>query len=150
MLKLNWDNITIMVIDDNIFMRNLLVSTVRALGIGSVIARSSAAEAIKALKESRRNPIGAGFGTIDIMLSDFVMEEVDGALFLRWVRTGKEAPDRFVPFVMLSGAADQRVVESARDAGVSEFLAKPFSAKSLSDRILEVIKNPRQFVLAIR
>ncbi|MEQ9609714.1 MAG: response regulator [Kiloniellaceae bacterium] len=148
MLKLKWDNIAILVVDDNAFMRNLIVSTVRALGMTNVVAKSSATEAIEALKESRRNPVGAGFGTIDIILSDFVMEEVDGALFLRWIRTSKQAPDRFVPFLMVSGAADQQIVEAARDAGVSEFLAKPFSAKSMGDRILELIKNPRQYVLA--
>ncbi|MGF1628853.1 MAG: response regulator [Kiloniellaceae bacterium] len=148
MLKLNWDNITIMVVDDNAFMRNLIVSTIRALGMSNVIAKSSATDAIQSLRESRRDPGSAGFGTVDIILSDFVMEEVDGALFLRWIRTSKHAPDRFVPFLMVSGAADQKIVESARDAGVSEFLAKPFSAKSIGDRILEVIKNPRQYVLA--
>ncbi len=148
MLKLNWDNISILVVDDNTFMRNLVVSTLRMLGISNIVARSSATAAIESLSESRRNPVGAGVGTIDIVLSDFVMEEVDGALFLRWIRTSKQAPDRFVPFVMVSGAADQQIVEAARDAGVSEFLAKPFSAKSLADRILEVIKNPRQYVLA--
>jgi CheY-like chemotaxis protein len=148
MLRLNWDNIAILVVDDNAFMRNLIVSTLRALGMTNLVAKSGAAEAIQALSESRRNPASAGFGTIDIILSDFVMEEVDGALFLRWIRTSKQAPDRFVPFLMCSGAADQKAVEASRDAGVSEFLAKPFSAKSMGDRILEVIKNPRQYVLA--
>jgi CheY-like chemotaxis protein len=148
MLRLNWDNITLLVVDDNAFMRSLICTTVRALGMSNVVAMSSAAEAIEALKESRRNPTGASFGTIDIILSDFVMEEVDGVLFLRWIRSGKEAPDRFVPFLMVSGAADQKVVENSRDAGVSEFLAKPFSGKSLGDRLLEIIRNPRQFVLA--
>jgi len=148
MLKLNWDNIAILVVDDNAFMRNLVVSTLRALGMTNLVAKSSAAEAIQALGQSKRDPAAAGFGTIDIILSDFVMEEVDGALFLRWVRTSKHAPDRFVPFLMCSGAADQQAVIAARDAGVSEFLAKPFSAKSMGDRILEVIKNPRQYVLA--
>lgn len=148
MPKLNWDKIAILVVDDNAFMRNLIVTTLRTLGMTSVVAKSSASEAIQALSLSRRDPIAAGFGTIDIVLSDFVMEEVDGALFLRWIRTSKSAPDRFVPFLMCSGAADQRAVESARDAGVTEFLAKPFSAKSMGERILEVIKNPRQFVLA--
>ena len=148
MLKLNWDNVTIMVIDDNSFMRNLIVTTLRALGINNITTQAGAKEAITALKESRRNPLQAGIGTVDIVLSDFVMPDLDGTLFLRWVRTNRMAPDRFVPFVMLSGAADQGVVEAARDAGVTEFLAKPFSAKAIADRILEVIKNPRQFVLA--
>jgi CheY-like chemotaxis protein len=148
MPKLKWDNITIMVVDDNAFMRNLIVSTLRALGMSNVVAMSSATDAIQALSESRRDPAAAGFGTIDILLSDFVMAEVDGALFLRWIRTSKNAPDRFVPFLMVSGAADKATVESSRDAGVSEFLAKPFSAANIADRILEVIKNPRQHVLA--
>lgn len=148
MLKLKWENIAILVVDDNAFMRNLIVDTLRALGMTQIVAKSSATEAIQALSQSRRDPIAAGFGTIDIVLSDFVMEDVDGVLFLRWVRTSKQAPDRFVPFIMCSGAADQKIVESARDAGVSEFLAKPFSAKSMGDRILEIIKNPRQYVLA--
>ncbi|NIA71025.1 response regulator [Pelagibius litoralis] len=148
MLQLNWDNITIMVVDDNSFMRNLIVTTLRALGIGNIATQSSARSAIETLQVSRKNPIKAGIGSIDIVLSDFVMSEVDGALFLRWVRTSRQAPDRFVPFVMVSGAADKAVVEKARDAGVTDFLAKPFSARSMADRLLEVIKNPRQFVLA--
>jgi CheY-like chemotaxis protein len=76
------------------------------------------------------------------------MPGVDGNLFLRWIRSGNNVPDRFVPVIMVSGAADQYVVEGARDAGVSEFLAKPFSARSVADRILHVINYPRQFVLA--
>ena len=148
MQKLNWDNITILVVDDNAFMRKLIVSTLCALGVNSIVALPNAKEAIKALKLSRTNPVQAGMATIDIILSDFVMPEFDGSLFLRWIRTDKQAPDRFVPFVMVSGAADQAVVETARDAGVTEFLAKPFSAKTMADRIVEVIRNPRQYVLA--
>jgi len=148
MQKLNWDNINIMVVDDNAFMRKLIVSTLYALGFTSVIDLPSAKDAVKALSLSRTNPVEAGIGTIDIILSDFVMPELDGSLFLRWIRTDKKAPDRFVPFVMVSGAADAAVVETSRDAGVTEFLAKPFSAKSMGDRILEVIRNPRQYVLA--
>ncbi len=148
MQKLNWDNITIMVVDDNAFMRKLIVSTLYALGFTSVVTLPDAKEAIKALTLSRTNPVEARIATIDIILSDFVMPELDGSLFLRWIRTDKKAPDRFVPFIMVSGAADQGVVETSRDAGVTEFLAKPFSAQTIGDRLLEVIRNPRQYVLA--
>ena len=148
MTKLNWQNLTVMVVDDNAFVRKLVTNTVRSLGITEIVTAPSAKDAIHALALSRKDPIEAGFGTIDIIFSDFVMPEVDGSLFLRWVRTSKQAPDRFSPFVMISGAADQTVVRAARDAGVTEFLAKPFSANSMAERILEVVKNPRQFVLA--
>src|SRR3546814_9143104 len=83
-----------------------------------------------------------------MVLADYVMPVVDGVLLLRWLRTGSGVPDRFVPFIMVSGAADRDVVEQARDAGVSEFLAKPYSARTLAERILLVINQPRPYILA--
>lgn len=147
MLKLNWDRICVMVVDDNAFMRRLLVSTLNCLGITDTLGEPDCASAIERLKMSKTDPIEAGLGEVDLILSDYLMPGVDGNLFLRWIRTGNGVPDRFVPFIMVSGAADRFVVEEARDAGVTEFLAKPYSVKSVADRILAVINNPRQFVL---
>ena len=70
----------------------------------------------------------------------------DGPLRLRWVRSPKESPNRFVPFIMLRGAADEEPVHAARDLGVTEFLDKPFSVASVSRYILEAIDYPRQFI----
>jgi DNA-binding response OmpR family regulator len=47
---------------------------------------------------------------------------------------------------MLTGHSEKRRVTVARDAGVTEFLAKPISAKALYQRILNVVVNPRPFV----
>lgn len=148
MLKFNWHNISIMVVDDNSFMRSLITSTIRALGIKEVVSVPNATQAIELLKNSKNNPVSSEIGSIDIILSDFVMPDVDGILFLRWTRTNKHAPDRFVPFIMVSGQADEKSVEGSRDAGMTEFLAKPFAAQTVADRLLEVIRNPRQFILA--
>jgi CheY-like chemotaxis protein len=146
--KPNWDKICVMVIDDNTFMRNLLVNTIKSFGIENTVAEPDCATAIKRLKMSKTDPIAAGIGTVDMIISDYLMDGVDGNLFLHWIRTNQDVPDRFVPFVMVSGAADQFVVEQARDTGVNEFLAKPFSARSVADRILAVVNSPRQYVLA--
>ena len=143
----NWDRLTVLVVEDNSFMRLLTANTIRALGIGEVAVAEDGAAAIKRLKAGRTDPAAAELGIVDIVLSDYLMPVVDGKLLLRWIRTGSDTPDRFVPFVMVSGAADRDVVEQARDGGVTDFLAKPFSAQSMADRILSVINNPRQFVL---
>lgn len=148
MQNLNWARICVMVVDDNPFMVNLLANTIKSFGILDTIAESDSATAIERLKLSTTDPIAADLGTVDLILCDYVMPGVDGNLFLRWIRTGHNVPDRFVPFVMVSGAADQNVVEEARDTGVTEFMAKPFSARTVADRILHVINHPRQFVLA--
>ncbi len=148
MHKLKWDQICVMVVDDNAFMLNLLASTIKAFGITDTVTEPDCSTAIKKLKLSKTDPIAAGIGTIDLIVSDYLMPGVDGNLFLHWIRTNRDVPDRFVPFIMVSGAADQFVVEQARDTGVNEFLAKPFSARSVADRILAVVNNQRPSVLA--
>lgn len=148
MMHLNWDRLTVLIVDDNRFVRRLLEGTLRSFGIENLISEGDATAAIKRLRLSKSDPVKAGVGSIDLILSDYVMPGVDGGLFLRWVRTDEQAPDRFVPFIMVSGAADREVVEMARDAGVTEFLAKPFSAKSIADHLLQVINKPRPFILA--
>jgi DNA-binding response OmpR family regulator len=52
----------------------------------------------------------------------------------------------YAPIIMLTGHSEKRRVTVARDAGVTEFLAKPISAKGLYQRILNVVANPRPFI----
>jgi two-component system, chemotaxis family, chemotaxis protein CheY len=52
----------------------------------------------------------------------------------------------YVPIIMLTGHSEKKRVMSARDAGITEFLAKPISAKALYQRILNVVANPRPFI----
>jgi DNA-binding response OmpR family regulator len=47
---------------------------------------------------------------------------------------------------MLTGHSEKKRVVAARDAGVTEFLAKPISAKGLYQRIVNVVANPRPFI----
>ena len=47
---------------------------------------------------------------------------------------------------MLTGHSERKRVVAARDAGITEFMAKPISANALYQRILNVVANPRPFV----
>lgn len=148
MTNLKWEKICILVVDDNAFMRKLLSSALRAFGVRNIVEEADGTAAIKRLKLSRSDPIGAGLGQVDLILSDYMMPGIDGILFLRWVRTGEGAPDRFVPFIMVSGMASREVVQEARDVGVTGVLAKPFSVNSLADKVLTIVNANRQFILA--
>ena len=88
-----------MVVDDNAFMRRLLVDTIKAFGIENTLDEPDCATAIRRLKLSKTNPIEAGIRTVDIIVADYLMDGVDGNLFLHWIRTNRDVPDRFVPFV---------------------------------------------------
>jgi DNA-binding NtrC family response regulator len=48
---------------------------------------------------------------------------------------------------MMSGAAEAPNVQEARDCGANEFIAKPFSAESVSLRVLQIINSPREIIL---
>jgi DNA-binding response OmpR family regulator len=82
----------------------------------------------------------------DLIISDLVMPQLNGLQLLQWIRTDKDSPNRFMPFIMISGAADEKNVHLARDGGANEFVAKPFTIGSIFSRIQAVIDRPRQFV----
>jgi len=82
----------------------------------------------------------------DLVLTDLSMKPVDGITFTREVRTAHDSPNPYVPIIMITGHTERRKVEAARDAGVTEFLAKPITAQGLILRIAEIVERPRAFV----
>jgi DNA-binding response OmpR family regulator len=84
----------------------------------------------------------------DIIITELSMAPVDGIALIKAIRTAKddERIRRDIPIIMLTARTDVETVSLARDVGVTEFLAKPFSAKTISNRIIQVIDNPRAFV----
>lgn len=132
----------VLLVEDNQYVRNTLEDLLRHFKFGRIATAENGQDAIDYLKSMK---MGHSVGP-DMIISDLVMAPINGLLLLRWVRAAKESPNRMVPFVMLSGAADVEYVNSSRELGVTEFLAKPFSATSVYERVLEVIDYPRQFV----
>ena len=136
------DRFTVLLVEDNGFIRQTLETLLRQLKIARLTSVKNGEEAIEWLKLQKQdhNP------GPDIIISDLLMSPINGLLFLRWVRSAKESPNRFVPFVMLSGAADRDYVTASRDLGVTEFLAKPFSVNSVFLHLAKVIEQPRPFI----
>jgi len=146
MAHYNLERFSVLVVEDNLFIRSLIVNSLKTLGVGQVSACEDGGEAIEFLKLVKENPMKAGTQGIDIIISNWQMSPVDGMMLLRWVRRHKDSTDRFVPFIMITAFSDGGRVAEARDLGVSEFLTKPFSIESVWQKILAVIDRPRQFV----
>jgi len=140
------DRFNLLLIDDNSFIRHTIEDVLRRFKIDNIKTASNGEEAIDYLKSRRAMSRDLGSLGLDLIISDLVMSPINGILLLKWIRTSEESPNRFLPFIMLSGAADLDYVRAARDAGTTEFLAKPFSSESVYKRLLEVIDYPRQFV----
>ncbi|WP_138379943.1 response regulator [Luteithermobacter gelatinilyticus] len=146
MQTLDLSRISILVVEDSPFIRSLIVNSLRVLGVGTVKSVDDGGEAIEVIKGVANDPIKAGMMNVDIVISDWEMSPVNGMMLLRWIRRHKESPDRFMPFIMLTGYSEPSRVQEARDMGVTEFMSKPFSVKALADKLYSVIMKPRQFV----
>jgi DNA-binding response OmpR family regulator len=83
----------------------------------------------------------------DLIIVDWLQNPDRGIQLTKIMRTDKTTPNPFVPIIMTAGSGHLSRVIRARDAGISEYLVKPFSAKSLAERIVRVIEKQRQFVV---
>lgn len=138
-----FDRVSVMLCEDNAFVRRTIEDILRQFGFDRIILHKNGQEAIETLKMMKQ---GNNSGP-DIIIADLVMAPINGLLLCRWCRSAKETPNRMVPFVMLSGAADEAYVNSARDLGATEFLAKPFSIEAVYKKLLEIIDYPRDYVM---
>ncbi|MFC6855513.1 response regulator [Marivibrio halodurans] len=135
-MALDLRRLSVLVVDDNHHMRFLIRGILQSFGIRDVHECTDGHDAFGALKV---NPV-------DIVILDWVMQPVDGLEFTRRLRTDTESPDPFLPIIMLTAHTEKHRIEAARDAGISEFLAKPVTPIDLYSRIHAVIEHPRPFV----
>ena len=82
----------------------------------------------------------------DIVITDWAMPIFDGLELVQMIRQPGANANPYVAIIMLTGHSEKKRVTAARDAGVTEFLAKPISAKGLYQRIINVVANPRPFI----
>ncbi len=130
--------ISVLVVEDNLPMLEITKALLLALGVGHVIAAQNGELGYKRYCEL--NP--------DIVIADWMMKPVDGISLTRMIRSDPRSPNPYVPIILMTGFSEKRRVFQARDAGVTEFLVKPFNARDLYKRLVQVIERPRQFVRA--
>lgn len=126
----------VLLVEDNEHFRRLIRTVLQALGITQVTEAADGAAGLAAL---------AGCDA-DLVIVDYRMTPMDGVEFTRRLRTDPASANPYVPVLMVTGYTEPKLVADARDAGVSEFLAKPISAKTLLSRIVQLLQNPRPFV----
>ncbi|MDP1632466.1 MAG: response regulator [Caulobacter sp.] len=126
----------VLLVDDNQHMRAIISAVLKGVGILNVREAADGAEALQVLRD----------GPIDIAIIDFHMTPIDGVQFTSMVRNSADSTNPYLPIIMMTGFADRIRVCEARDAGVTELVVKPVTARSIIDRVNAVIFNPRNFV----
>ncbi|MEN0652352.1 MULTISPECIES: response regulator [Hyphobacterium] len=119
----------IMLVDDSAALRGALRSILSALGAERLTEAGDAGEALGALSCEG----------IDLLITDWKMEPLDGLALVRAIRAGKSAAARDIPIVMLTSYTDARYEAEAMQAGVTCFMPKPFTARSLLESLTTVL-----------
>lgn len=133
---LDLSGISILVVDDNKQMRALIVRILEALHVGMVQEAEDSNQALKRMRQA----------IPDILLLDHQMDGMPGNELIHYIRNDEKSPHPYLPIIMVSGFGDHESVTKARDAGVTEYLAKPLSVAVLGQRLTAVIENARPFV----
>jgi CheY-like chemotaxis protein len=131
-----FDRAKVLVVDDNVHMRKLVVTILQAFGVIQIFEADSGDRAWAALREN--NP--------DIAVIDWEMDGMSGLELTEKIRSDPSSPNPFMPIIMLTGHTSLERVRQARDVGVNEFIAKPVSVKTMMQRLQSVIELPRPFV----
>ncbi len=135
-MRLEFDRLSILVAEDDAYMRAALVAMLEAFGAQAIHQAGDGETALTLFREERP----------DIVLLDWEMPALDGLAVTRLMRDRETSPDPFVPILMISAHAERARVLVARDAGISDYLVKPVMPRVLYDKLLGLAVDQRPFV----
>jgi len=125
MSKLN-----VLVVDDAPFIRDLIKKGLRNLFPGLVVDEAA---------DGRRAQTLLGKQRFDLVLCDWEMPGMTGLELLTWFRA---QPDhQGVPFIMVTSRGDKENVVQAIQAGVSDYMGKPFSNEQLAAKVKKALQR---------
>ncbi len=127
--------ISFLVADDRAYMRRVIKNILETLGCKRIDEAHHGGEALSIMRS----------WAPDIVITEWLLQPMSGLELLKAVRAEK-GNLRFTPIIMITSETRREKVILARNSGVTEYVAKPFNAKSLILRIREIIERPRPFV----
>ncbi|MBF0352394.1 MAG: chemotaxis response regulator CheY [SAR324 cluster bacterium] len=116
----------ILVVDDFSTMRRIVKNILRQLGFNNIVEADDGTTAMAKLKSEK----------IDFVITDWNMPKMTGMELLKEIRT--DANLKSIPVLMVTAEALQENIIAAVKAGVSNYIVKPFDAKTLSDKINKI------------
>ena len=122
-------NMNVLIVDDYKTMLRIIENLLKQLGFKNVLQATDGSAALKILRET---PVG-------LVISDWNMQPMTGLQLLKEVR----ADDRLkpTPFIMITAESKTENVVAAKEAGVNNYIVKPFNAETLKTKITAVIGN---------
>ena len=121
-------NMKILVVDDMVTMRRIVKNILKQLGFANVEEAENGQEALQKLRAD----------TYGFVVSDWNMPVMTGIDMLRAIRADEKL--KTTPVLMVTAEAQQSNLIEAVQAGVSNYIVKPFTAETLHEKILKIFK----------
>ncbi|MEG3618206.1 response regulator [Magnetovibrio sp. PR-2] len=134
MTTLDLSNLPILLVDDEAFIRSLVMRMLNEMGYQKITQAADGVEASKALL-SATPPIAA-------IILDLEMPNVGGFEFLKFVRNAQEVPNKKIPIVVLTGHSNRDNIIQAAKLGIHGFLVKPVSKTMLDKKLKHALTAP--------
>lgn len=128
-------DLRVLVLEKHLLIRRLLTEVFREFGVPTVLSTADPDEAFSMFSDF----------PVDIIFSDW-SSDLDGMAFLNRVRKDPASANCFIPVVVVTAFTELNNVCVARDTGMTEYLAKPVSAKTIYSRLVKVIESNRPFI----
>ena len=116
-------NMRILIVDDFSTMRRIIKNILRQLELNNVVEADDGTTAWEILNKDH----------IDFIISDWNMPQMTGIELLRKVRASEDYGR--LPFLMVTAEAQQANIIEAAQAGVSNYIVKPFTAETMKQKI---------------
>lgn len=122
-------NMKVLVVDDFATMRRILKNVLKQIGFTNISEADDGKSALKALRKEE----------YDLILCDWNMPEMPGIELLGNVRSDDALKD--IPFVMVTAEAKKENIIEAVQAGVSNYVVKPFTAETIGEKLEKVFSG---------
>ena len=120
-------NITILIVDDFESMRRIVKGTLKSIGFSNFIEAEDGVIALKKLEKEK----------VDLIISDWIMPNMDGLDFLKAVKGNEKL--KKIPFIMVTAEGQKGNVLEAINAGVNNYIVKPFTSETLQAKLQKVL-----------
>ncbi|MDR3376717.1 MAG: response regulator [Ancalomicrobiaceae bacterium] len=117
----------ILIVDDYKTMLRIVANLLKQLGFSDIDEATDGAMALQKIKERKYN----------LVISDWNMEPMTGLQLLKEIRSDAKMKD--LPFIMVTAESKTENVIAAKQAGVSNYIVKPFNAETLKGKIVSVL-----------
>ena len=134
--KVDFSKVHFLIVDGNALSADLARDLLLTMGAKTVFVAHNFDEGLEVL----------GSGSVDVLLTELHLPPRSGLDLIRAVRDGKTRASKQMPILVMSAMSAKEHVFEARDAGVTEFIAKPYGVEGFYRRMVGIVARPRAFV----